>query len=211
MGKAPKGFSCCSNSLPRAWPLHTLPGAPVPVSRPIVSGLPGVEGGGGAADPWTEAWREAKEKQSHEQKPGGGQPGVCEQISPKGASALALLTLPGLQLCQMPSTEHGMGHTGGLGCLWPSLSSGTITPGVPLGPGQARPWGKHSVTGKSSRRRKPAAGSSQGGRQRSPGCGEQRRVCRARRALSAPSVAPRPLQVCLGRGCPPVPRHTRPR
>lgn len=110
----------------------------------------------------------------------------------------------------MPSTEHGMGHTGGLGCLWPSLSSGTITPGVPLGPGQARPWGKHRVTGKSSRRRKPAAGSSQGGRQRSPGCGEQRRVCRARRALSAPSVSPRPLQVCLGRGCPPVPRHTRP-
>lgn len=85
---------------------------------------------------------QAAEKRIHIYRHGGGQSGACRKILSRGALALALLPLLGLQLCQPHASQHGTQPAGVLGSLWLSLSSGTIKPDIPLGPKAGSTQGK---------------------------------------------------------------------
>lgn len=184
LGKAPKGFSCLSNPLPRAWPRHTLPG--VSVSHPVAAVLP-------------------REKWMHGQSVEEASQGLVRSLGPGSAQPAGPPAVP--------AAQHRARH--GRAGVWEACGFPSA-----LGPSrqaflwdleQAWPWGKCSVT--FSTRRNPSPGSSHGGRQCFPGCWEQRRVCGARRLLSAahgvcwaPSVPPLYPAGVLGGRCPPAHR-----
>lgn len=204
LGKAPKGFSCCSSSLPRAWPLRTLPGAPVSRLSPRCLGAARCEGRQRRSKSVHRNVEEAKQGLVSRYHPGEPRPWPCSSCLASSCTRCTALnrawSTPRLwEDCGLPSAL-GSSHQA---FLW-DLE-------------HAWPWGKRSVTGNCSTRRNPSPGSSRGGRQCFPGCGEQRGVCCAGRGLSAaqgagwaPGVSPLPPASVLGRRCLPVPRHTQP-
>lgn len=203
LGKAPKGFSCCSNPLPRAWPLHTLPGAPVSRLSPRCLGAARCGGRQGRRGSIDRSVEEANQGLVSRYHPGEPRPWPCSPCLGSSCTRCTALnrarSTPRLwEACGFPSAL-GPSHQA---LLW-DLE-------------HAWPWGKHSVTGNCSTRRNASPGSSHGGRQCFPGCREQRGVCGAGRVLSAalgagwaPGVSPLPSAGVLGGRCPPVHRHTQ--